>query len=246
MRIFEKKEQANRQHSKFNQAVNQIRTVNIIITLIFVFAVQKALAFNHPKSQNKVDISGYLYLNPHNYQGSPYLNDSWMLGTIFLENGDEVNNIRLKYNRLTGELVFYHENLKQLFAVDPLILNSFVLNSEETDSLLFTKFTGNDIGVKLRNGDFINYLFKGGHNFFVKRSASIIEAKEVDTKDKIVLQDEYFLQTDTQVNEIKLTLKSLISNFPNRKQELKKLARKNHFRRKNENDMLKMILFLDK
>lgn len=219
--------------------------IYLFFLLLIVLTNQKTFADNKPQSQNDINISGYLYLFPHTFDGSPYLYNSWSIGSVFLTNGERIDNVRLKYNRLTSELVFYHEKHHKLFVVDPLYFNSFTLNNEQSDSLFFSKYKGETVGLFLKQGDFLNCLYEGKMKFLVKRSASIISSKGLDTKDEIILTNKYYLQYRDKINELKLNKRSLIKLFPIKKQGIKKIARKNHFSRKSEANMIKLISALD-
>lgn len=213
--------------------------------LLLIITVNKVSAINNPHNQNDVNICGILYIFPHTYEGSPYLFDTWSIGTVYLENGEQVDNLRLKYNRLSGQLIFYHEKYKKLFVVDTLILHSFTLNNGLSDSLFFTKYEGEELGFRLSKGDFLNLLYDGKMKFMVKRTATISLAKEIDEYNKIEPKNLYFLKNGNKTDEIKLNKRSLMKLFPNKRQEIKKIARQNHFSRKSEIGMLKLISALD-
>lgn len=218
----------------------------LFLLFAIIITTKNGLAIDNPKIQNDINLSGKLYLFPHTYSGSPYMTKDYALGSVFLETGERLDDVRLKYNRLTNELIFYHEKYNKLFVVDNYTLNSFVLNRGRPDSLLFIKYTGDNVGQHLKKGGFINLLYNGKLKLIVKHTASIVPSKEIDVYDKIIQKDRYYLQNGETINEINLSKRDLSKLLPNKKQEIKRIARKTHFRRKSESDMIRLIAEIDK
>ena len=74
--------------------------------LSFLFSIQILLGQNQT-SHN--DLYGILYQHPRGIEGSTFLTDDWCIGTVKLFHGRQVENIRMKYDRLNNNLVYYND-----------------------------------------------------------------------------------------------------------------------------------------
>lgn len=74
------------------------------------------------KAQNIQDINGrpmfeYQYTD---VQGSPYFSESWIRGSVKMENGKTYADVELKYDMVTDELLFKNAKGEMLRFVDPV------------------------------------------------------------------------------------------------------------------------------
>lgn len=218
---------------------------SIFFLSIIIFC---ALAFNG-QAQNKensgVEIFGILYSQPHGLEGSPYLFNDWSTGNIIMYNSQEATNVKLKYNILDNELIYYNDRHRRLFTVDRNTIISFTLKPGSTDSMYFEKYDGEEIGYRIRKNDFVHVMYNGKIKFLARHTAEISEANDISSKDKIFPKNIYFIETPNGTNEIKLNLRSVQKTFPHQKQEIKKLATQVRFRKKSELSMTKLIEQID-
>lgn len=196
--------------------------------------------------QENVKLTGQYYSFPVGLEGCPYLQDDWQEGNINLENGKTAYQIKVRFNLIENNLVFYNEALKRVFIVDKETIKSFVLNPGRSDSLFFVKYTGPEVGFKLRKNDFVHVLCQGKINFFIKHLADVIDANDMNSKNKVYPKNFYFLNFDNQTVEIKISYRSIYNLFPAKKREIKSLIAENKIRKANESNLVKLIYLIDK
>lgn len=223
----------------------KINKIIITIILFQLFIVSQSFGSKIKDETKKMEIYGILYFHPNIYDGSPYLYNDWSFSSLELVNGDVVDNVRVKYNILTSEIIFYHDKFRKLFAVDQATLKSFTINYNRADSLHFEKYNGNDIGYRLKKNDFVHLLYKGNLKFIVKHTANVSEANDLNSKDKIFPKNIYFIIKGNETIEIRLKTKSVLKIFPEHKQELKKLISENKIKNHSEKELARFIKLID-
>lgn len=196
--------------------------------------------------QENVKLTGQYYAYPIGLDGSPYLQEDWQIGNLFLENGKVAYNVKIQFNIITNDLIFYNESLKRVFMADKGTIRSFVMNPGSKDSLIFMKYVGNVEGYKLKKDDFVHVLCQGKVTFMVKHTADIIGATEANSKDKVFPKDIYFANYKNQTSEIKLSYRSVYSLFPSKKKEIKKIVSENRIRKATKNNLVKLFMLIDK
>jgi hypothetical protein len=196
--------------------------------------------------QENVKITGRYYNYPIGLEGSPYLHEEWQAGNLNLENGKTANNVKIKFNIITNDLIFYNEALKRVFIVDKATIKSFVMNPGRSDSLYFIKYNGPGVGFKLKTNDFVHVLSQGKINFFVKHLADVIDANDINSKNRVYPKNFYFFSGENNTDEIKLDYRSVYNLFPSKKKELKKLIIENKIKRANENNLIKLFKLIEK
>ena len=213
--------------------------------MLLLIGTLTAQTVQKPKNGNKVELQGILYIHPNIYEGSIYLHREWLSGNITLENGTTAYDIKLKYNILSGDLIFYHETLSKLYVTDRNILHSFTLNQGKPDSLYFIKYNGEGMGFRLKKSDYVELLHNGNLKFMIKHTANISAANELNTKDKVFPRKYYFIEKEGQLHEIKPRVRSVIKLFPDRRSEIKHIAAEHHLHNKSVTDIAKLIKLMD-
>jgi len=227
--------------------MKRFQTIFLLFMSILTMIDLSSFASNkNDYPQENVKLSGQFYAYPINIEGSPYLQEEWQVGNLDLENGKIASNVRIQFNILTNDLIFYNESLKRVFIADKGTIKSFVMNPGVADSLFFIKYSGPEVGYKLKNDDFVHILCQGKINFIVKHSADIIKATETNTRDKVFPKDFYFVNYKNQTSEVKLNYRNLYSLFPSKKKELKKLIAENRIRKATENNLIILFKLLNK
>lgn len=190
---------------------------------------------------NRVNMYGILFYQPRGLEGSPYLFGDWCTGTVHLYNGQVAENLLVKFNILNNDLIFYNETFKNLFTADRETVTSFYLETKNNRTLKFIKYKQQPLGYKLQTNDFVHQIYSGKLQLLAKYTASISDANDLNSRDKINPKTFYFIVDNDEAKEIKLKLKSIIKLYPDRKQEIKKLASNLHFHKKSVDDMIRLI-----
>ena len=219
--------------------------IKILLTIL-LSNLQPLMAQVSQNNLNDKNLYGILYISNYPYRGTPYLFDSWSLGVIKLTNEEEISNVKLKYNSLSNELIFFSEELQNQFSVDPYTCNEFMLINESNDSLFFSKYQGENIFIWLKTGDFVQILHRGKVQLWAKYSSTIIKSNNMNNEDELANHVFYFLQFDDKIEKLSLNKKSIIRIFPQQRNKINELARKVHFRKNQKESMIRLLSELDK
>lgn len=156
--------------------------------------------------------------------------DEWMVGSVTLVDGDKFENLKLRYQVFTDELIAYNEKKNALYFVEKELVKSFTF---ETDD-----HTRNFVNMSKGKGDgksqYFEELYSGSVNLVVFRY--LYEQKVIPFRDQWgILRDieyrlkmDYYMQSgDKPIQKILPKLSALKKTFPEHKKEIKKLFRKN-------------------
>ena len=215
--------------------------LHTICLILFVLYGSAVLGKTNSRPDNNVNMYGSLFLQPRGLEGSPYVFKDWSIGTVNLYNGQTASDLLVKFNILSNDLIFYNEKFKNLFTADRETVSSFTMETQDGQKLLFIKYNDESLGYKLNKGDFVHQIYDGKLQLLIKYSASISDANELNSRDKINPLTYYFVIDSHEATEIRLKLKSIIKLYPDRKQEIKKLASQLHFRKNSVGHMVQLI-----
>lgn len=231
-------------HRPSHLQLNEMKKIKYLPFLILLLVFSDLCKAQKDTLTNN-ELYGIRYYQTLGLDGSTYLFSNWCIGSVTLFNGETINNIKMKFDILNNELVFYHDKFKILFKADKNSVQSFTLNYNNND-LFFVKYKGAEINYKLRTDNFIQVLYQGNVQLVVKRTAEISNPNDANYRNKIYPRNFFFVINNNEISEIKLNLKSLTTLYPERKQEIKKLASQIKFKAKSEAEMIRLIQAIDK
>lgn len=217
------------------------KKLTFVFFVLLVVCSVTAMGKTNGKPDSSVKMYGILFYQPRGLEGSPYLFEDWSVGTVNLYNGQTAGNLLVKFNILDNDLIFYNKTFKNLFTADRETVVSFTMETQHNQRLKFIKYKQEPLGYKLQENDFVHLLYSGKLQLLAKYTASISDANDLNSRDKINPQTYYFLIDDHKATEIKLKLRSILKLYPERKQEIKKTASKLHFHKKSVDDMVQLI-----
>jgi hypothetical protein len=227
---------------KNNSSVKSV-SIRIMLVVAFFFAVNALCAqTEEPISEN---LWGEAYFQPQRFDGTPYLFDNWSNCEVRLKNGKVAEQVKVKFNILTNDLVFYNNAFKRLFKIDKNTVDAFILRPDEPDSLSFFLYKGSYQSLRIQNNDFIEVLHQGKIALWAKHTAEITTTNEMNSRDKIFPKDYYFLVTDEGIVDVSLRVKSLVKALPGYKKEIKALAKEHRIKNKSAKSMAKLIGLLN-
>lgn len=171
-------------------------------------------------------------------QGSPYLNANFENGQILMVNKDELFDMLLRYNIYSDE----------------------VEAKSETDENLSSVLKEKDIQCKLSgqvfsfdsNLGYVVMLEEGKNNLVLKYKSIYKEAEPGKTPmhqnipAKFVTKKLYFLKMNNVYTEIPSSLNGLYKLFSEQEESLKSFIKENKLKYSKEEDLVKMIHFLNK
>ncbi len=223
-----------------------LRKISVLVVLVLAVFAGSAQEFYNSVNPlttgaNSLNykLTGRKYYFTSSLEGTVYVDNEWTAGSVILENGDRYDNVYLKLNTLTEDLICYNERTGSIIILDKYIIDEFLMD------------TGNSISPRFRKIYFDKYP-KGEHYFNVLYDGKLqfllwYQTHEVktsvyrdshgflrDTEYKPA-QDFFLVFPDNNIIKIKGTRKSLIDVFPDKKKEVRYLFRKNKIRIASKN-----------
>lgn len=196
-------------------------------------------------------LTGRQYAFYSTLQGSVYLTDDWVKGSVILENGDTHEDIYLKLNTLLGELITYNERNGATMVIDKFIVDKFKMQSPESSSVLFQKMYFD----KYPKGEhYYNVLYENRLKLLcwyrtTEETTSLYRDKYGFLRDSRFNQESIFfiLFPDDNLVKIKGTKRSLINLFPDQKRRIRRLLRKNriNFSSKSTGEIARAVKLIE-
>ena len=84
------------------------------------------IGFAQPNSHwDQEKIMGKRYLLPDHYAGSPYYIQDWVVGTVTFKSGEQVHDLKMKYDGQLDELVYISDLFHSAITIDKETIESF-------------------------------------------------------------------------------------------------------------------------
>lgn len=220
------------------------RLNNYMLAIFFILIVGNAFGAGS-RPQDKVRLTGSAYVFPLGLEGTPYLHQDWSFADIVLENGMVAVGEKVKFNMVTNDLIFYNEDLKRIFILDKETVKEFRIKNGKETTNTFVKYLGNSVGFKLKTNDFVEFLAGDQLRFNVRHSADIVEANDVNSKNKVYQRRYYYVEYNGKASQVNLRLRSIYRLFPGQKKNIKQLVHQNKLKRSGEKNVKKLINLLN-
>ena len=184
------------------------------------------------------NISGEFFIRTELYKGSVFYNPDWRYGSILFENNKKVYHKYLNYYMITGELFWLRSSDYKQVIVDKETVKEFTVYPKENNKQeIFRKLTFRPWYRLDSITEFLQVLSEGEINLFAYRSTNINK-----TTDEVFPRIEYYFQLKN--GEIKFLRKgrwSLYDVAGVNNKIMKKIVRSNHFRVRQESDLIKAV-----
>jgi hypothetical protein len=161
-----------------------------------------------------------------------FYHKDWHKGNLITEDGETHTGISLRYDAFNDELVAYNPSVKGLFKVDKYIVRSFFVEVPGAGNQHFKRASLDEFS---KREHFFEVLYEGGvtlmrRNRIIERKTSLYKNKygKLDNRLYELMQQNFVLLPDQTVRRIYPGRKSVISLFPDKKRELRRLFRLNH------------------
>jgi hypothetical protein len=165
-----------------------------------------------------------------------YFNRDWLLGDIYLANGEIVTNKYIKYNKFLDELLWLDTASNKIIMLDKEgILKFHFLNFQGDTSVYFKRINAKRYALADSSEIFGRELYKGKLSLFILYNF-IIEQRELANVNGVFCEKNiygeepiYYLQfmNNKVVALTRISQKSLSAIFPDLKDQIKKFFRKN-------------------
>ena len=214
----------------------------IIINIVFLIISSQSLfgqtdCFSSTdKSNYERELSGELFaLTPDTIT---WFNKDWLIGDIFLSDGEIIRNKQIKYNGLLDELFRLEPISGKIVKLDKeAILKFHFLNFNGDTSVYFKRLKLKFDILKDSDEVFVQEIYSGKLSLFVLHTY-YVQRREIEAKNNVYFEKEiykekpvYFLKymNNRTVAVKSLTWKNLYTFIPDKKEQIKqfiKLARK--------------------
>lgn len=161
-----------------------------------------------------------------------FYHKDWYKGNLITEDGETHTGISLRYDAFNDELVAYNPSVKGLFVVDKPIVRSFFIEVPGVGTQHFRRASLDEFS---KREHYFEVLYEGSvtlmrRNRIVERKTSLYKNKygKLDNRLYELMQQNFVLLPDQTVRRIYPGRKSVISIFPDKKRELRRLFRRNH------------------
>jgi hypothetical protein len=177
-----------------------------------------------------------------NYKGSPYLDETFVLGKILFNNAKNIP-ARLRYNAYSDEFEFYDRN--KISALLKLDNTKIVLGDK-----LFVLKKIDDNGI-IRKGYFQELVKKGSIKLYKKLYKKFMEAKKAtssygaDKPARFETKFDYFIERNDNLGLRKLNLKKkeIIKTLQDKDTAIKKFIKSNSLKLSREPDLIKLFTY---
>lgn len=175
---------------------------------------------------------------PSNVQGSPYANEEFVIGKVFVNDDKPYNGI-LRYNAYSDGIEMKTENgiitllkrsyLKARIGGKLYLIESYMVNG----AMRKTYF------VEMNKGN-ARLLLKQGKKFVEARSASSSYTKDQPAKFENELT--YYIITEGNPGiEVRLKVKEVVQALPDHKKEVQAFVKNNKLKMKNEGELIQVL-----
>ncbi|QKJ28957.1 hypothetical protein HQ865_04045 [Mucilaginibacter mali] len=177
------------------------------------------------------DINGRPYRTKayDDIEGSPYLYDAWMPGTVKMNYGSVYTNISLKLNEQEGKLYFKGKNDEVLEFVDPV-----------------TEFTLNGMHFIAEAGTFYQVLADGSTKLLKQPVKEIQETKTYGSavaSKTFIAADKYFVMSNGKLTAVKKDKKAILAALAGKQAEVEAYMKKESLNFKNDADLAKLFIY---
>lgn len=173
-------------------------------------------------------------------KGSPYLIEDWVMGGVNLNGSLYHVNQKVKYDIYRDELLIQYPKSAKLMLVPTERINAFNIYTNDGDTLRFKNI----------DQSFYEILLDGSVTLLTSYNKYLLEADKggsysTRADNEIVAgKNKFYLRIGNgELNQIKMSLKSISSMLPEYTQVLKTFVKKNSLNLKEKEDLIKLIAY---
>lgn len=225
-----------------------------ILAVVFVALIVTSSSFGQISNVAGIGGKPIMVQRYSKVQGSPYYfgGDKWYNATIYLANGQEMNNISVRYNSFADELEYERDG--KILVVDNYNIKGF-------DFTVRDEITGDRVKYEFRNGfsvpgeikptEFYNVIYSGGEislleKIYVIESTVTPAAYGESSYTKFVPVDKMILIMSDQVSDFKNRKKSFYDISPSNKGKIKAYIKKMDINLRNQQDIVHLLTYIEK
>ncbi|WP_346860993.1 hypothetical protein [uncultured Draconibacterium sp.] len=183
-----------------------------------------------------------LLLNESDIEGSPYLNDEFINGTIYTTSKTQYQNIPLRFNIFNDNLEFKTPDDAVMSIAVPEIVESAEFGEYKMCYIPYT------ISKKIKRGFLIELVsdhvsLYAKPEVLYKKPQEPAPYKEAEPAKFLPKADSYYLRAGKEEAQKITGKKDLIQSFPDHQKEVTDFIKKNKINPTKESDLIKLVNF---
>ncbi len=194
-------------------------------------------------------IPGNQYYNMIVPAGSIFLFNDWEDGYLTLVNGDRYDDLSLKYNLYTDELIHINNRSVSMIQVDKNTIAEFGFYLGDNKDMIFRQM----YFPKYPGGNyFFEILYEGNltlgvrHRSMEEQTSTYKDAYGMLRNSVYNIHEYYYvIFPENQFERFRLNRRSFADVFPDHKKEVKRLLRQNHLRINNTSEAIQAIKLVE-
>jgi len=231
-----------------HKSINKLKCLSIIVITIIIalyhshaqslYEVKQAMEFFYFNKMQRGDIGSSLGLE--DIEGSPYLNDDFINGSVFTKSKTEFVGVPLRYNIFNDNIEFKTEDGTVMAVAGPETIEKIEFGDHKMMYLPYGNIN------KPRKGYFI-VIEEGKASLLSRPRMAFQEAKEPAAYQdaqpaKFIRQtDEYYIRVGDRLAQLMRKKSDLSDVFPDHKKEIQAFIKDNRIRA-NKPDALKELV----
>jgi hypothetical protein len=184
-------------------------------------------------------IKGTRHLPYPGFMGSPFLNDTWLLGKIEFVNGDFADSLPLRHSSLKDEIIYYNQKIASQIVIDKASLKGFTLIEKDGQ---FRQFRKQYFDGFLHGDRYMEVLYDGQIDLLAYRKTSLTGVSPYHDESGALKNMAYFnshqfycYSPEKGYSNVRISKSGFYSKFTKSDQkEIRKLLRKNRLKISDE------------
>jgi hypothetical protein len=219
----------------------------IVIPLLIFFLPSRVVGQNeghittYPVADSSIyeeSLAGVFFIPTEFYKGQKFFNNDWRLGTVILENGNEIFNKYLNYNIISSQLFWIRNfDYKQIILIKEKIKGFVISPGDSISKQEFIKMRFKPWYRIDTITDYLQVLCKGYINLYAFRRATVNK-----NSNEISPVTDYYVQVNkAPIKSLTKGRRALYSVAGENKDLMKKIVRGNHLKVRKEYYLIKAI-----
>lgn len=227
------------------------------ILFLFLFSImavsaQDKMVYKIPSTDSVFEpkLTGDFFYESKLFIGDMYFNKDWESGDVLLNNGEYIQNKKLKYNGFEDELIWLNDLHFQKIKIDKASIREFKFNDK---NLVFRKINENEVFRDSTKQIFVQVAVDDSVSLFIQRKVSLhwpryLVVNNVRRKyDVLIHTPVYIIRTvDKKIHVLeKLSRRNVLSIFKEHPETVRSIIRSRELNLKKESDLIQLIHLLN-
>ncbi len=184
-------------------------------------------------------------------KGTPYLFNEWKQGNIYLNDNTYINDVNIKYNIYTDDVLYLHRKSGDSLIIDRSLINSFEITDDNSGNLVLFK----EISLRPDKNDkstFVKVLYDGKSKFIIKYTKTFIKADYKGAYsagrkyDEYIDDYQYYIITNsTDPVKIKLNKKSVVKALSDKEVKIQPFLNEHRLNLNDEYGIAELLEYYD-